>query len=102
MLFEGFLGYYCTMININHEGVNPEDTWDEKDTHIKRLTKEQEDNLDLHEYLVMREKFEVRKLELADLNQDEMVKNMLNKLDSEIAILDEKIAELGDEKEVKA
>ena len=91
------------MININHEG--PKDVWDEKDEHINGTDlsmEEKEDNLSLHEYLIMREKLEVKKLELADLNQDEMVKNMLIKIDDEIKKLNDKIVELGGEIEVKA
>lgn len=63
---------------------------------------EKEGNLTLHEYLVLKEKVNIELLKLDDLNEDFNVKLQKERFRKEIEKLDERIAELGGEKEVSA
>jgi hypothetical protein len=89
MLFKGILGIIVYMININPEG--PELTMEE-----------QEDNLSLHQYLILREKAKVELLKLDDLDEGFDVTIQEERLKKEIAELEEKIEELGGEKDIAA
>ena len=84
------------MININPEGHN-NDVLEEEKLSIE----EQEKNILLHEYLVLRESAEIALLGLDGLNQDLNVTLQKNRIEEEIEKLNKNIEELGGEREVK-
>jgi len=84
------------MININPEGHN-NDVLEEEKLSIE----EQEKNILLHEYLVLRERAEIALLGLDGLNQDLNVTLQKNRIEEEIEKLNKNIEELGGEREVK-